>query len=171
MQFRNSRSLASAPALAAIALTRTDHTRHFRRGQLRLPAMRLGDLLRSLARYLPSSSCPGLMKGRRGGGLSHMLPAWLPPPERGRVGVGVDSTMWSAAVSLATGAVRPPPGSLRLPTSPFQGEVKNRWPQMRYLSGGGSVLLRQGSKPRTTKAITGKERVDDRSAAGGPGRS
>src|SRR5579872_2246570 len=121
MQFRNSRSLASAPALAAIALTRTDHTRHFRRGQLRLPAMRLGDLLRSLARHLLSSSCPGLMKGRRGGGLSHMLPAWLPPPERGRVGVGVDSTMWSAAVSLATGAVRPPPGSLRLPTSPFSG--------------------------------------------------
>jgi hypothetical protein len=43
----------------------------------------------------------------------------LPPPERGRVGVGVN---------LANG---PPPGTLRsasallsVPTSPFQGEVK-----------------------------------------------
>src|SRR5579872_1615308 len=121
MQFRNSRSLASAPALAAIALTRTDHTRHFRRGQLRLPAMRLGDLLRSLARYLPSSSCPGLMKGRRGGGLSHMLPAWLPPPERGRVGVGVDSTMWSAAVSLSNWRSETPSRLAALADLPLSG--------------------------------------------------
>src|SRR5579872_2084679 len=162
MQFRNSRSLASAPALAAIALTRTDHTRHFRRGQLRLPAMRLGDLLRSLARYLPSSSCPGLMKGRRGGGLSHMLPAWLPPPERGRVGVGVDSTMWSAAISLSNWRSETPSRLAALADLPLSGGGEEPLASNAIPFRGGSVLLRQGSKPRTTKAITGKERVDDR---------
>src|SRR5579872_3536355 len=71
----------------------------------------------------------------RAAGLSYTLPAWLPPPERGRVGVGGSIQRCGAQqYALATGKVRPPPGSLRLPTSPFQGEVKTHRRHMRLLA-------------------------------------
>src|SRR5579872_453762 len=57
----------------------------------------------------------------RAAGLSHMLPAWLPPPERGRVGVGVHSTMWSAAVCLGNWQSETPSRLAALADLPLSG--------------------------------------------------
>src|SRR5579872_6502992 len=74
---------------------------------------------------LKNNPPPRLAFARRpspqGGGLSHMLPAWLPPPERGRVGVGVDSTMWSAAARLSNWRSETPSRLAALADLPLSG--------------------------------------------------
>src|SRR5579872_5681385 len=58
----------------------------------------------------------------RAAGLSYTLPAWLPPPERGRVGVGgVHSTMWSAAVCLSNWQSETPSRLAALADLPLSG--------------------------------------------------
>ena|SRR5579872_5745907 len=60
-------------------------------------------------------------------GLLPMLRAWLPPPERGRVGVGVnwrvgvDSRMWSAAVCLGNWRSETPSRLAALADLPLSG--------------------------------------------------
>src|SRR5579872_4420754 len=121
MQFRNSRSLASAPALAAIA--------NLNRSQASFPsraAQAARDAFGRSPQVASAISSEFVMpwldeRGAVGEGYRICCRRGSLPLKRGRVGVGVDSTMWSAAVSLSNWRSETPSRLAALAELPLSG--------------------------------------------------